>query len=91
MESAGGLKVTSSTSDHRLSTFRLEARFDFFGSGTATTWPVSRGSVSVVVSTLAFMVIEVSSCDIVEIASLVFRLVVCRSFVRRFSVWTYCK
>ena len=67
--------MSSSTSDPRFGTLRLEARFDFFSLDTPTigassTWPVSRGSVGVVVSTLASMVIEVSSCDIVEIVSL---------------------
>ena len=91
----------SSTSYPRLGTLRLEARFDFFGLGTETigassTWPVSRGSVAVVVSTLASMVIEVSSCDIVEIFSLLFRVIVsrlfvCWSFVCKLSEGTYCK
>ena len=57
---------------------------------------VSRDSVAVVVSTMASMVIIVSSCDIVEIVSLllrvvVFRSFVCWSFVHKFRVGTYCK
>ena len=64
-------------------TLRLEARFDFFGldSETIAAFSTSRGSVAVGVSTLASMAIEVSSCDIVEIVSLLFRVDVSRLFV----------
>ena len=74
--------MSSSTSDPSLVTPQLEARFDFFGLGTATIGASStRGSIAVVVSMLASLLSKFSSRDTVEIVSFLFRLFVRLSFV----------
>ena len=91
MEGLVELKVSSSTSDPRFVTPRLDAFFDFFGLGTATpgvfsTFGMFRGSVEVVVSSLTSTLMTLSSCDIVEIVSFCGSFFVMYSFVRKFSV-----